>query len=132
MTFAKFSENLTNWPPNAVLFTVFLNFMYFWAVKNQVFIVIFLQKHSRFSYKLYSFLIFPIFCFECSGELAQEECEEDYYDIEYHVVDGLQMGWETNNVKGHIPTEYFEEETDGDNLVVGRIKRSNMPQYDKG
>ena len=75
---------------------------------------------------------FSNFCFECSVELAQEECEEDYYDIEYHIVDGLQMGWETNNVKGHIPTEYFEEETDGDNLVVGRIKRSNMPQYDKG
>ena len=29
------------------------------------------------------------------------------------------MGCKTNNAKGPIPKEYFEEETDGDDLVVG-------------
>ena len=29
------------------------------------------------------------------------------------------MGCKTNIAKGHIPKEYFEEETDGDDLVVG-------------
>ena len=29
------------------------------------------------------------------------------------------MGCKTNNAKGPIPKEYFEEDSDGDDLVVG-------------
>ena len=62
---------------------------------------------------------FSNFCFECPQELEYGEHAEDYDDIEYHVVDGIQMGCKTNDCKGHIPKEYFEEETDGDELVIG-------------
>ena len=62
---------------------------------------------------------FSNFCFECPQELEHGEHAEDYDDIEYHVVDGIQMGCKTNDCKGHIPKEYFEEETNGDELVIG-------------
>ena len=51
--------------------------------------------------------------------MNEGESEDDFDVYEYHVVDGIQMGCKTNDVKGHLPKEYFEEETDGDDRVRG-------------
>ena len=59
------------------------------------------------------------FCFECPQQLEEGENEDDFDDIEYSVVDGIQMGCQTNDGKGQLQKEYFEEETDGDILVRG-------------
>ena len=67
-------------------------------------------------------LIFPEksnFCWECPQKLEDGENEDDYKDIEVSVVDGIQMGCQTNDAKGNLPREYFDEETDGDELVKG-------------
>ena len=59
------------------------------------------------------------FCFQCPQELENEEREDDYNDVEYSIVEGIQMGCQTNEVKGQLPRQIFEEDTAGDNLVEG-------------
>ena len=59
------------------------------------------------------------FCFQCPQELEDGEQEDTFDDIEYSVVDGVQMGCQTNEAKGFLPKELFEEETIGDNVVRG-------------
>ena len=45
------------------------------------------------------------FCFLCPQQLEDGEKEDDFSDIEYSIVDGIQMGCQTNNAKGHLPRE---------------------------
>ena len=67
-------------------------------------------------------LVFPEkanFCFQCPQALEDGEIEDSFDDIEYSIVDGIKMGCQTNDAKGHLPKEYFEEEIDGEELVRG-------------
>ena len=59
------------------------------------------------------------FCFQCPQKLGDGEQEDTYDDIEYSVVDGVQMGCQTNEAKGYLPKEVFEEETIDDDVVLG-------------
>ena len=69
-----------------------------------------------------AFEIFPEkanFCFQCPQKLENGEEEDNFDDIEYSVVDGIQMGCQINETKGYLSKELFEEETIGDNVVDG-------------
>ena len=46
----------------------------------------------------------------CPQELEKGENEDDFNDIEYSIIDGIDMGCQTNDAKGHIKPEYFHEE----------------------
>ena len=59
------------------------------------------------------------FCFQCPQELEDDGIEDDYNDVEYSIVDGIQMGCQTNEIKGQLPKEIFEEDTAGEDLVEG-------------
>ena len=58
-------------------------------------------------------------CYECPPPLEDGEAEDDFDEVEYSVVDGIKLGCQTNDGKGHIPKEVYEEETDGEQLVHG-------------
>ena len=58
------------------------------------------------------------FCFECPQELEEGQKEDDFAAFEYSIVDGIQMGCQTNDAKGHVPKEYFQEETAGTDLLL--------------
>ena len=58
------------------------------------------------------------FCFECPQELEEGQKEDDFAEVEYSIVDGIQMGCQTNDAKGHVPKEYFQEETAGTDFLL--------------
>ena len=58
------------------------------------------------------------FCFECPQELEKGQKEDDFAAVEYSIVDGIQMGCQTNDAKGHVPKEYFQEETAETDLLL--------------
>ena len=96
----------------------FMNHVFFGAEKSRFHRNILAKAFKIFIHAL-QFPDFANFCFDCPHELNEGESEDDFDVYEYHVVDGIQMGCKTNDVKGHLPKEYFEEETDGDDLVCG-------------
>ena len=51
------------------------------------------------------------YCYECPQPLRNDQNEDDFQDdIEYSIVDGIQMGCRANNKKAAIEEEYFKEE----------------------
>ena len=96
----------------------FMNHVFFGADKSRFHRNI-LAKALEIFLQTLQFPEWANFCFECPPELEEGECEEDFDNYECHVVDGIQMGCKTNDAKGHLPNEYFEEETDGDDPVCG-------------
>ena len=58
-------------------------------------------------------LTFPTdanFCHECPQKLGGDEKEDDYKEeIEYSIIDGIQMGCRTNDLKAEIKEDYFKE-----------------------
>ena len=62
------------------------------------------------------------FCYECPQRLGDNEHEDAFKDdIEYSIIDGLQMGCRSNDMKAAIKDEYFEEEV-VENVVVNGIE----------
>ena len=60
------------------------------------------------------------FCYECPQELQSNENEDDFADeIEVSVIDGIQMGCRTHEMKAEIKDEYFQEEVVPDLTVKG-------------
>ena len=60
------------------------------------------------------------YCYECPQELDGEEKEDDFKDdIEFSIIDGIQMGCQTNSLKADIDSEYFEEALVKDVIVNG-------------
>lgn len=60
------------------------------------------------------------YCYECPQKLEPGEKEDDFQEeIEYSIIDGIQMGCRTNDLKGGIKDEYFEEEVDDQFNVKG-------------
>ena len=49
------------------------------------------------------------YCYACPQELGSGEKEDDFKDIEYSIIDGIQMGCRTNSSKADIEDEFFEE-----------------------
>ena len=50
------------------------------------------------------------FCYQCPQKLEKGEKEDDFDQIEYSIIDGIQMGCRTNDLKAGIKEEYFQEE----------------------
>ena len=51
------------------------------------------------------------FCYECPKKLDIGEQEDDFNkEIEYSIIDGIQMGCRTNDLKADIKEEYFKED----------------------
>ena len=51
------------------------------------------------------------YCYDCPQSLQLGEKEDDFKnDIEYSIIDGIQMGCRTNNLKAEIKEDYFKEE----------------------
>ena len=51
------------------------------------------------------------YCYECPQTLAVGEKEDDFKEeIEYSIIDGLQMGCRTNGLKADIKDDFFKEE----------------------
>ena len=96
----------------------FMNEIYFGLGKPTLYPKI-LQKGFEIFLHALSFPDKANFCFDCPQQLEEGETEDSFDDVEYSVVDGIQMGCQTNDAKGHLPKEYFEEVTDGDTLVRG-------------
>ena len=62
------------------------------------------------------------FCYQCPQELQPNENEDDFDDeIEVSVIDGIQLGCRTHDMKADIKDEYFEEEV-VPNLTVKGIE----------
>ena len=62
------------------------------------------------------------YCYECPQELEAGENEDDYQDeIEYTIVDGIQMGNRTNDNKEQVKEEFFSEQ-EVENVVVTGIE----------
>ena len=60
------------------------------------------------------------YCYECPQELEGEEKEDNFKDdIEYSIIDGIQMGCQTNSLKADIDSEYFKEALVKDVVVNG-------------
>ena len=50
------------------------------------------------------------YCYECPQELESGEKEDDFKDdIEYSIIDGIQMGCRSNSLKTDIEDEFFQE-----------------------
>ena len=50
------------------------------------------------------------YCYECPQELESGEKEDDFKDdIEYSIIDGIQMGCRSNGLKADIEDEFFQE-----------------------
>ena len=66
------------------------------------------------------------FCYECPQKLEAGEKEDDFHEeIEYSIIDGIQMGCRTNDLKADIKDEYFEEE------IVGNINVNGIEAKDR-
>ena len=62
------------------------------------------------------------YCYKCPQVLEEAEKEDDFTDnIEYSIVDGLQMGCRMNNNKSNINEDYFKEEV-VENIVVKGVE----------
>ena len=60
------------------------------------------------------------YCYECPQELDAGENEDDYKDeIEYTIVDGIQMGNRTNDSKEQVKEEFFKEQEVENAVVTG-------------
>ena len=60
------------------------------------------------------------YCVECPQELEVGEREDDFKnDIEYTIVDGVQMGCRVQDNKTEIQDQYFKEEVVSDIIVEG-------------
>ena len=61
------------------------------------------------------------YCYECPQELEAGQNEDDFKsDIEYTIIDGIQMGNRMNS-NGHVKEEYFAEE-EVENVVITGIE----------
>ena len=58
-------------------------------------------------------LVFPEdanYCYKCPQELESGEKEDDFQDdIEYSIIDGIQMGCRSNSLKADIEDKFFQE-----------------------
>ena len=60
------------------------------------------------------------YCYDCPQKLAGGEKEDDFKeDVEYSIIDGLQMGCRSNEMKASIKDEYFIEEVVDSSIVKG-------------
>ena len=51
------------------------------------------------------------YCHKCPEKLEVNEQEDDFKDeVEYSIIDGLQMGCRTNGLKVDIKEDFFQEE----------------------
>ena len=68
-------------------------------------------------------LKFPLdsnYCFDCPQTLEPGQKEDDFNkEIEYSIIDGIQMGCRTQDNKSEIKDEYFKEELVEDITVQG-------------
>ena len=62
------------------------------------------------------------FCYDCPQMLENGEKEDDFkQEVEYSIIDGIQMGCRTNDLKADIKEDYFKEEI-VENLIVRGIE----------
>ena len=62
------------------------------------------------------------YCYDCPQKLELGEKEDDYNnEVEYSIIDGIQMGCRTQDNKSEIKDEYFKEDT-VENITVKGIE----------
>ena len=60
------------------------------------------------------------YCYKCPQKLDVNEQEDDFKDeVEYSIIDGLQMGCRTNGLKADIREDFFQEEVVEEIVVKG-------------
>ena len=99
----------------------FMNELYFGSEKNPEYRKVLQKGFEIFSHAL-KFPEDANYCYDCPQKLEEGEQEDDFKeDIEYSIIDGLQMGCRSNCMKAEIKEEYFKEEL-VENLVVKGIE----------